>query len=322
LAEALAAFKSEYTPGDPQTKRNAERTLDRFVHGGELSDGRKVRGLGGGKLLAEVAPQDVDRWLDDYPNNNKASTIHRRAHLSIFFSTCQRVFDMAFTPFTSGKLKTRGDLLTIYKKRAPPAIKRVDDLKMLLDALDDDLYWQSWVAFACLAGPRWSEQQVLLAAAVDLDAVPPRVIFQATEAGDMKTVGNAVLIERNLLLPILRRFATTWEPRRLLAWPSLRENRKRGGEPVPDGAWRYNTFSRVLKAVLAKARQRSRDPNHDLWRFGPAEWRHTFGTLLALSGMNHSEVANWMRNSSQVAAACYVNFNPPDERVKDQLRWQ
>lgn len=108
----------------------------------------------------------------------------------------------------------------------------------------------------------------------------------------------------------MRRFLATWGPGRHLAWPSLRKNRN---QPAPPGAWRYGTFSRCMKQAREKARLRSRDPGHEIWKYGPDKWRHTFGSLLALSGKNITEIAKWMRNSSEVAGACYVNFNPTDE---------
>jgi hypothetical protein len=130
-----------------------------------------------------------------------------------------------------------------------------------------------------------------------------------------------VPIERKVLLPILRRFRATWEEGRRFAWPSLRPHRRRANARAQAGAWAHTPFTRALDEALAAARQRSARPDHEVWGYGPAEYRHTFGTLLALAGYNATEIARMMRNSAEVASAHYIAYHPTDERIWGALEW-
>jgi hypothetical protein len=321
LEEAFAAFQKDYNPGKPQTKYDTENNIKKFIFGRTSDDGQPIAGLGAKKKLVDVSANEIDRWIDAHPSQNRATLIHLRANLSIFWTTCARIFDLNFTPFSAGKLKRRGDLLALARKKRPVAITRLDDLKMFLDAFEPDLYWQSWVAFACLAGPRWMEQANLPADALDLEADPPRATIQADTTHDLKTVGNTIPLERKLLLPIMLRFRATWEEGRSFVWPSLSRQRLTQKRQTVTGAWPHSAFTRVFEKIRAAARDRSRDPKHPLWEFGPAEYRHTYGTLLALAGNNATEIARMMRNSTEVASAHYIAFCPVDQRIRGELVW-
>lgn len=324
LEEALKAFEKDYSPGREQTRTDLLATVKNFIYGKTLRGEREVLGIGPKTRLSDVTPIQIDRWLDQYPTESRVTVIHLRAHISTFFSNCKRLYELSTTPFDSGRLKERGDLLTLARKRAPEAIKRVPDLMILLDGLKSQPYWQSWVAFACLAGPRWSEQRSLTLSNLDLEAQPPRAIIQETDESEIKTRGNAVPIEKKLLLPILRNYLPVKPPGPLI-WPSLVPNRDRkkssNEDDGPEGSWSHSAFERRQKTAFEIAKVTSSDPGHVVWSYGPAQWRHTFGTLLALAGFNTMEIARMMRNSSEVAGAHYINFSPIDERVKDQLDW-
>ncbi len=339
LKEALADFQVDYKP-DSDTKKNVESRVRSFLYGSKTPEKGKYKGRpsiaglegGDGRLLVSVTPAEIDKWIDDYPTESKITRIHLAANLSVFFNTCRRLYRLSSSPMGRGVTKPRGDLLAIARKRAPPAIKDAEKLIQFLNSfidpekLPDDregLHWQSWCAFACLAGPRWNEQQNLLCSSLDLKAQPPRATIQATDEADVKTVGNVVPIESKILLPIMREYAATWKPAQVHVWESLAPRRHGDDDDSTNNCWSYQTFYRYFKRARDAARKRAPAGFQDdpLWSFGPDEWRHTFGTLLALSGHSLLEIKSLMRNSSDVAGAHYVNFNPMDARLEGRLKW-
>ncbi|HLX61381.1 MAG TPA: hypothetical protein VKX17_08880 [Planctomycetota bacterium] len=339
IAQAFEDFKADYKPGIG-TKEQVESRVRAFINGqktperGKYKDRQPISGLegGGDRLLVSITPAEIDKWIDNYPTESKTTRIHLAANLSVFFNTCRRLYCLSATPMGRGVTKARGDLLTIARKRSPPAIKDVDLLNQYLISFIDPakkpvdqvgLHWKSWVAFACLAGPRWHEQQNLLCTALDLRAKPPRMTIEETEEADVKTFGNVVPIESKVLLPILKEYVATWQQKQTYVWESLAPLRPGQDGDASARFWRYQTFYSYFKKAKAAARDRAPAGIRDdkLWSFGPDEWRHTFGTLLALSGHSMLEIKTMMRNSTDVASAHYVNFNPMDERLAGRLQW-
>jgi hypothetical protein len=87
----------------------------------------------------------------------------------------------------------------------------------------------------------------------------------------------------------LRQFASTWEDGRVWIWPSVVSKRRVDSRAnAPAAVWKYQSFAKSLARVVSERRKLSTAPESPVWQYGPAEWRRTFGTFLALSGINSS----------------------------------
>jgi integrase len=281
-------------------------------------------------LLAAIKGGDIDKWLAAYKNLSTGSDVSPvtkrrvRAYVFAFFSWAVRHYDLSENP----KDKT-GPIPGLA--RHPEnilAIRNFDGLEMLLSALQPWPYWHAYVAVACLAGPRWSEQINLRVSDVHLDSGYIRI---ASRSSGRRIVGTKTGRERNIptettvLKPILISYLAAHEGHHEWLFPSTVEELKRKTS-VP-GQWSGNgTFLNALRPILECARVRVADSSAnkektatEMWSYGPSEWRHCFGTALGNCGFSELEISQFMGNSPEIARRHYI---APGNGKRWPLQWR
>lgn len=302
--DAFNAFKIEYPKGHARgTVAVVLNWVEDFIQVQE----RKER-----KLLGLLRAEHVNEWLSDMRTEPDAEGItrdlkpatkqRRKMYLSSFFSWCCERYDLAENPVQNA--------MTIAgATRKPEMIEALslEEIRTLLKSLKDETYWRAWVAFACLAGPRWGEQVALPIDAVNLN--DRYVTIRAAKTARQRRVP----IESTTLLPILKEFmmiraaehknGSTASAKSNWLFPSTLEEKAHAERKVtPMGQW---SGPRAFHDAWERLIPKGREGDH-VWKFGPREWRHTFGTALGQAGMSGIEIARMMGNSPTVADAHYV----------------
>ena len=219
------------------------------------------------------------------------------------------------------------------KNRKPiEAIEELDTLKSFLKALKPVPYFEAWVSFAILASPRFGEQKRLTLD--DVSLVNKTVKLVGKKTGNTRR--NP--IERTTLLPILTKWiafrkqqqeakGATEAEKSNLVFPSMSSTSVQ---------WRNNTFFKYWSKAVAKVGSKQASSaakawlvtyteqrrlakrgeieavvcplwvSSDCWRFGPDEWRHCAGTMLAHCGFTSLEISSFMGNSPTVAIKHYI----------------
>ncbi|MCK6471523.1 MAG: tyrosine-type recombinase/integrase [Planctomycetes bacterium] len=332
--EAFDTWVEVYAQGRAaMTATNARQAVSSFV--AALPKGRKTK-------LADIEGPAVAAWQDNMRGVKKGKagellkpgTIQARtAYLSAFFTWCRSRLGyvgnpLAELPAVAGAQRSPESIV---------AIRRREDLKAFLDALAPEPYWQAWAAVACLGGPRYSEQVRLRIEDVYLEDGYFRV---ATLTGGRRARGTKtgrernVPIERTVLLPILKvhlerrqaerrkRGGTAGECSEWLFPTIVPDNPYLPREKAPPGQWSHNrTWTRAWEACADACTGRvGEEPKKGwkarpaYWEFGPAEWRHTFGTVLGMCGWASLEISRVMGNSEDVAKRHYVGATAAGSR--------
>jgi integrase len=190
------------------------------------------------------------------------------------------------------------------RKEKIVAIRRHADLKEMIDAIDDP-YWKTWVAFAMLAGPRFSEQVYAEKSHVLLDQ--GYALIYSRKTGRERRVP----IERTILKPILESYVPTVTTRWL--FPNLLGESVVKRKLTPEVVWSSNkNWAETWEKVQV------RNPEAYYWSHGPKEWRHSFGTALGHVGKSSVEISHLMGNSPNVAMRFYV---APTNSARWPLEW-
>jgi len=315
LGDAAAAFRAAYPQGhEARTARRVAAAVNSFV-----------AAAGPERNLGKVAARDIDGWLRAYRNQHDGTEVgpvtrsRLRAYLSIFFSWATREYDLAENPIR----KTAPIAGARHRPENIRAIRRLTDLRALLDALSEWPYWRAWVATAVLAGPRWSEQAWLKIDDVFLEEGYLRITSRASGprlAGTKTGRERNVPLEKTVLLPILREHLRQHDGAHPWVFPSLREApwpRKK----TPPGLWSGSSaFLDAWKPVARAAREKA-GGSGECWEYGPAEWRHTFGTALGMCGFSSLEISRLMGNSPQIAERHYISVQAEDAGRRWPFRW-
>ncbi len=212
------------------------------------------------------------------------------------------------------------------------AVRRIQDLRELIESLKGAPYWQAWVAFACLAGARFREQcfTKLDDVFLDDDGDYIRITSRASGrhvVGTKTSRERRIPIEKTILLPILkahiaRRKVEQRVPkagdgeRSVWLFPSIVGEGTIAREKSAPGLWSDNTVFlaswRKIAAIADAIEEKDADGKitlrwlADYWTYGPAEWRHTFGTALGNCGWSALEISRVMGNSPDVCERHYV----------------
>ena len=145
-----------------------------------------------------------------------------------------------------------------------------------------------------------------------------------------------VSIEQTILAPIFKEFIearlkqqkkekATEAEKSVYVFSTLTRAPKRQRVKSLSGTWSNNRVwqtaynearKTVLKIETTTNRQDKTEYEHELkkalsqhayyWSYGPDEFRHTFGTALAMSGFNKLEICKQMGNSEEVADHHYI----------------
>ena len=272
--------------------------------------------------LKDVGRWHVREWLEELKGRDakRSATIspvtklHKYSFVRVFFRHCCEVYDKQ--RYTS-PLAVPVTIDGAHKTGERLAIRRLADLTGFIEALKPKPYWRAFAAFACLAGPRLSEQCKMKIDDVRMDE--GLIDIYATKTGEQR----AVNIEITILKPILaehiahrraqqKSAAATAAERSELLFPSN----------VPDGTikrklalvgrWSgtkaFNVAWKRDRLEITAALKAAQDPaaGAAYWKYGPREWRRTFGTALANAGFNALEISRAMGNSSEVAQKHYI----------------
>ncbi|MCZ7647470.1 MAG: hypothetical protein M5U26_19805 [Planctomycetota bacterium] len=306
------------------------------LFGESLKDGDKAQ-------VGSVRTIDIDNWVAGL---NGAPTTRQRhkVNLGRFFRWATKTYELARNPAT--------DAETVHGaavgRRAILAFRAPTDIESFLNALKPWPYWQAWCAFAIFCGPRWNEQAHARLDKVFLDD-------GYLMLSSFKTLGRAegperrVPIELTCLAPIIRRHvkARLAEQRKRgasinerspwlfpsLADPTIAVTKRGKGEP---GTWSshklwHTWFQRTLSKVRGNRQRaaawlgkwRRKGANRELKGYwGPDEWRHSFGTLLAMLGWSALEISRTMGNSPQVCERYYIAGTAVGPRDRWRYRFQ
>jgi integrase len=289
LLQAAAKFEHAYTVSGvaPRTAKEAVTAVNQFV-----------QILGEQKLVGRVTTADVDQYLRDVKGEDgtplaPVTKATRRSMVSRFWSWAKKYYGLASNPMLDAD-PVKG----VARSMSVTAITDLTELQALLCAFDG--YWKAWVHVACLAGLRFSEQVWLRTCDVDIKV--GLVYVRNHKYHSVKTGRERkVPIERTTLLPLLTAYLQTHKGEWLFPMPAEIERRKRDdGKPVD--VWSHNSNWRDhFDAQVNKVKTQG-----EFWDYGPAEWRHTFGTLLANCGHNALQISRLMGNSPAVADKFYV----------------
>jgi len=253
--------------------------------------------------IAEITAKHIDQWLTSFGNLNPRTRRSRRNVLSVFWRWATKEYGLGRNPMADAD-----DIVGVVREEIR-AIETYNDLVGFLDALKPLPYWRAYAAFACLCGPRKSEQFRLgLDDVINLDLV----IIRATKTGRQRKV----TIEKTILKPILEEHIACRRQERLVGstpagrseylFPTVLPKGPRDRSISAPGMWTSGFYG------AWKAAKKSLKDKHGLtldeyyWKYGPDEWRHTFGTTLAHCGWSSLEIARAMGNSPRVAEEHYI----------------
>lgn len=300
----LQAARAEWEAWYP-TNRDVATVQDAF---------RNVRSfcafVGEKTLLRDVRGSHVDGWTDTFAAAVSVRSVQRkRAYLSSFFSWAKRRYELLDTP-----LRNAQPIAGV--ERIPEnivAIRRLEEIRALFDGLACEPYWQALVATACLAGPRYAELIHIRRADVFLQDGYIRI---ATRSGGRRPKGTKtgrernVPIERTLLRPLLEaHLARADASAQPWLFPSQLDAGSVEQTKTLKGTWSdIHKFSEHRQAALLAAQWDAPEELREspMWLYGPAQWRHTFGTVLGQCGFSSLEIARLMGNSADVCERHYV----------------
>jgi len=315
FTQATNEFKKHYKGRAEHTTGEVTATLENFA--AFTRGGKKL----GEFLLGDIRPIHINNWIADYKGRGEdaegvgqSTRAKCRRYLSTFWTWAHRHYDLSENPIEKS---------VPIAGQAPEhivAIRRYEDLKAYIDALEPWPYWQAWVAFALLTGPRFNEQAHIKTSDVLFSSNYVRI---ATRASGKKPVHGTktgkernVPIERTILLPILKKHVQTLDTGRPWLFPSVApppmdEDLDRGG------LWRNETFlvywrgRKAMKrkkahigiAQLAKERAKS---DAEYWGYTQMDWRRCAATAMGHSGMSALQIAQYIGDSEDIARRHYI----------------
>jgi len=316
IKQALVRFSGWYEKRiAPDTFKTSMRYIGNFID--TLKEKHQT-------LLRDIKGSEIELWIEKMDGEAQTKR-NRKNALSKFLKWSKVAYQLNGNP-----MEQTNAIDNEIKLKPIHAIEKLADLKDFFKAVKKDPYWEAWVTFAVLASPRWREQCRLKLS--DINWEDNRIKIGATKTGRFRYTP----IETTTLLPILKKWCAHRE------WQ--REHGQTAGEKsdyvLPsrtEGSvlWHKNSFylhwsrcvikcgnkaaaklaSEWLKQYveerrIAKSEKRKVNcPRWQLdhyWGFGPREWRHTAGTVLAHSGMDSLHISRFMGNSADVAQKHYI----------------
>lgn len=306
LAAAVAVWLPEYEQARAEITASQAKTA---VHSfrDSIKDADKFK-------LGDVRAKHIDEWLAGLKGIGQVSKKRMRAYVSSFFTWATRRYELVENP-----MRHTGAVEGVA--RLPEnivAIRREHEVNELLDGLSG--YWQAWVAFAVLAGPRWAEQQWLKVDDVYLDGMYVRITSRASGkrlTGTKTGRERNVPIERTKLAAILKahverrqaerkkRKATPAEASPWLFPSTLDERADRKRVKSEVGQWSHSrAFLDAWDAARAVATKKMKTvPTY--WNYGPAEWRHCAATCMGHADVSAIRIADWIGTSERMVNRHY-----------------
>lgn len=250
--------------------------------------------------VGDVRVKDLMMWMDTL-KGKKGRDLHvltrlkRRNYVTNFCNWMYRFYDLRENP--AAKL-----LPVAGASKAPEhivAIRRYDELMKLINDTPEG-YWRTWVAVACLAGPRWREQCYIKTSDVYLSEGYIRITSRTsgrTVAGTKTGRERNVPIERRVLMPLLREWVKHQSGAgETILFPDTSGEGATARTKTDEGVWSDN-------GVWWDHWRKVCPTWHEM---GPAEWRHTAGTAMGHAGMSSLEISRALGNSEDVARRHYI----------------
>lgn len=338
VQQVFEAWKPIYAEGrKEQTVVDGESAVQSFIASLPAKGATKLR---------DVTDREIDSWIENLRGEDgqilsPITKRNRRNGVSVFMRWATKKFRLFENPMD--KVSAIAGVHRIPEHIL--AVKRLGDLRDMLDALKPHPYWQAWVAVACLAGPRFREQCYIKVNDVYLDEDGDEIRVTSRSSG-RHIVGTKtgrerrIPIERSILLPLLREHVKRRKAEQ--AAPSASENEKSiwlfpstvDAGPIartktPPGIWSHNSaflnnWELIAKQIGAvEEKDATGKPTlrwlAEYWQYGPDEWRHTFGTALGMTGFTDLEIARLMGNSPRVCERHYVAKSSAGKRWP--LQW-
>ena len=309
LSEAIALFEPHYAKG------HEKKTIEDVLRSCRLF----AEKIGAKTLVGTIRGKDVSKFVQEYQNGGIDVTQKSRQriqrNLSTFFTWVIRQYELSANPIDTAHKIAGADA-----EKEIVAIKDFKHLKALLESLKPFPYWQAWVAFATLAGPRWSEQ-----ARLRIEDVAPdfsTVTIHGKKTGRFRRTP----LEQTILKPILKEYLkkgrsevegsllfpattagighgstkdghwclTSWRKYWFGGWNPTRKNRKLISKGVRiDG---------ISELICKKSKTKM-----PCMKYGPSEWRHSAGTAMGYSGVSALRISQWIGNSESVARRFYIS---------------
>lgn len=338
IQEAFEAWKPIYKEGrKEQTVTDGISAVTSFIQTLPGKNGEKLR---------DVTDREIDAWIENLRGEegqilSPITKRNRRNGVSVFMRWATKKFRLFENPMD--KVSAITGVHRIPENIV--AVKRLADLREMIEALKPYPYWQAWVTVACLAGPRFREQCYIKINDVYLDDDGDEIRVTSRTSG-RHIVGTKtgrerrIPIERSILLPILREHvkrrkaeqaATNASENEKSPWlfPSTVDAGPIERTKTPPGIWSHNSAFLNNWEVIAKqiGAVEEKDAEGkptlrwlaDYWQYGPDEWRHTFGTALGMTGFTDLEIARLMGNSPRVCERHYVAKSSAGKRWP--LQW-
>ncbi len=312
--QATNEFKKHYTGRAEQTTGEVIATIENF--GDFTRSGKRF----GAMLLGDIRPSHINNWIavyhkgrgEDAKGVGQNTRAKCRRYLSTFWTWAFRHYDLTENPIEKS-LPIAGE--------APEhivAIRRYEELKAYIDALEPWPYWQAWVAFAILMGPRFSEQARVKTSDVYFESNYVRIATRAggkqPKKGPKTGKERNVPIEKTILLPILKKHVGTLDSARpwlfpALSSPPLNEKLDRGG------LWRNETFllywhgktmrKKTITGIAQLAKERAKS-DAEYWDYTQMDWRRCAATAMGHCGMSALQIAQYIGDSEDIARRHYI----------------
>ena len=284
----------------PRYARDAGAWLTKFIL--SLPDGDDFP-------LSELRRQHVVEWIRQM-NKKPRTLLKRRNYITGFARWCVHEYDLVNPLQDMPTIKGVG----IHEKVT--AIQSFKEFQSILKALEAAPYWKTVIALCVLAGPRLGE---LLRSKID-DVKRGWLDIHSTKTDRRFRV---VPIEETVLQPLLdehikrrreeRESATSAIPLRSdLLFPSIVpagpiERTKTDPAVWSGGRIFLDTFNAAKATAKSKLPKGDAFRNAPIWKYTPQIFRHTFGSIMARTGMSALQISRLMGNSPEVAATHYID---------------
>ena len=273
--------------------------------------------------LANLTPEAASKFLAGIAATQKVATRNRLlATFSRFYKWAIRTERTKTNPFSGIK--------TLKEERLTDIVYCTPAERDEAIALARETGWEEWLAvpIAFYAGMRREEISNLMWPDIRFDA--SLIVVTKTKTGKSRTVPmNATLEQYLLAVPEAKRVGPVIKCPpgidRLLRMDNLTrkiQKLKKAAlmaewhiiRPLPSRSKEYKTLKQAYDTAKKK---RAASIETALERLGWNPWRHTFGSLLAQSGVSIDKISAWLGNTPEVCRRHYAQFIPRDRKDRE-----
>lgn len=244
----------------------------------------------GAKPLPEITAGMIDNFIAKLKGG--ADTKRKaRAYISTFWTWARKEYQLPANPM---------ELTDAVKKAKDKEVECIRDEGMLrryLDAHSPELYWHTWVSFACLTGCSWQDTADMEWKNINNEFLEIAVIRNKTG------VFRRTPIESTYLKPLLKKYTEELLDRNqpyLFPTPWSRR-----WDPSTWHSY-YKKDSKCRKPRKSVVERLQTEGDGLPWQYGPDEWRHQGATTLGHCGFSSLQISQWIGNSEAVCRKHYI----------------